>query len=42
MPYNLFLKIKKIKKKSNAMHEEKKKKQLNTYIVFYMLIKFFD
>ena len=22
------------------MHEEKKKKQLNTYIIFYMLIKF--
>ena len=40
MPYNLFIKI---KKKSNAMHEEKKKrKQLNTYIIFYMLIKFFD
>ena len=24
------------------MHEEKKKKQLITYIIFYMLIKFFD
>ena len=38
-----YLKYNNIYTKSNVMHKgkKKKKKKLNTYIIFYMLIKFF-
>ena len=36
-----YLKYNNIYTKSNVMHKGEKKKKLNTYIIFYMLIKFF-